>query len=274
MELGEFDATGFGSIGPTSQVTSLTSDRGYSFMVEVDGTGYVQINADDGTIGATGSGTNQVETATAAGSISGSGNATVVVTGDDITGSPLTVSVAVTNGDSASTWAGKVRTALGLQSAITDKYTVGGSTTSITLSRIAARYNDSTLNISLDNGTCTGITTAASSVATTAGVNPSNAYRLTGAAQAGDDMQGLSLGAMADVQGVLVRKIAGSSADPVELVDGLNGLNLRLFQTGHVGMSIASTSITNDGTSGMVWTVQPVSDCGYSKIYMTVMASV
>lgn len=115
-------------------------------------------------------GTLQVETATAAGTITGSGNASVVVTADGVTGSPVTVPVAVLNTDTAATWAGKVRTALGLNAAITAVYTVGGSTTGITLTRIAPAANDSTLNISLDNGTCTGITTAATSANTTAGV--------------------------------------------------------------------------------------------------------
>jgi len=114
----------------------------------------------------------QVETATAAGSISGSGNATVIVTAAGMTGSPKTISVAVTNGDSAATWAGKVRTALAADADVTALFTVGGSTTAITLTRTtpAGVANDATLNISLDNGTCTGITTAGTSANTTAGV--------------------------------------------------------------------------------------------------------
>jgi hypothetical protein len=114
----------------------------------------------------------QVETATAAGTITGSGNATVIVTAAGMTGSPKTISVAVVNGDTAATWAGKVRTALAADSAVAALFTVGGSTTAITLTRTspAGVANDSTLNISLDNGTCTGITTAGTSTNTTAGV--------------------------------------------------------------------------------------------------------
>ncbi len=116
-------------------------------------------------------GTLQVETATAVGTITGSGNATVVVTAAGVAGSPVTVPVAVTNTDTAATWAGKVRTALGLNAAITAVYTVGGSTTAIALTKIApALANDSTLNISLANGTCTGITAAPTSANTTPGV--------------------------------------------------------------------------------------------------------
>lgn len=114
----------------------------------------------------------QVETATAAGSITGSGNLTVIVTAAGMTGSPKTINVAVLNGDTAAQWADKVRTALAADSAVAALFTVGGSTTAITLTRTspAGVADDATLNISLDNGTCTGITTAATSANTTAGV--------------------------------------------------------------------------------------------------------
>lgn len=115
-------------------------------------------------------GVAQVETATATGTITGSGNATVTVTGSGITGSPVATSVSVTNGDSPTTWAGKVRTALNLVAVITALYEVGGSGTSIVLTRKIAAANDGTLNIALANDTCTGITPAASSANTRAGV--------------------------------------------------------------------------------------------------------
>lgn len=115
-------------------------------------------------------GTKQVETATAAGTITGSGNADVVVTAAGMTGSPKTINVAVVNGDTAATWAGKVRVALAADADVIDFFTVSGSTTAIVLTAKDAAANDATLNISLDNGTCTGITTAASSANTTAGV--------------------------------------------------------------------------------------------------------
>lgn len=114
--------------------------------------------------------TPQVETATAAGSVSGDGNAAVVVTGAGITGSPVTLAVAVLNGDTPTAWAAKVRTAINANAAIAALYTAGGTGTAITLTRNAAAANDGTLNISLATGTATGITTAASSANTTAGV--------------------------------------------------------------------------------------------------------
>lgn len=112
----------------------------------------------------------QVETATAVGTITLAGNATVVVTGAALENSPKTFSVAVALNDLAADWAGKVRTALAADENIADAYTVSGAGDSIVLTAISAVANDATLNISLDNGTCTGITTAASSANTTAGV--------------------------------------------------------------------------------------------------------
>jgi hypothetical protein len=115
-------------------------------------------------------GIRQIETATAAGAITGSGNATVIVTGAEILNSPKTLAVAVTNGDSAATWGGKVRTALAADADITRSFIVSGTTTAIILQRRLPAPNDTTLNISLDNGTCTGITTATISANTTQGV--------------------------------------------------------------------------------------------------------
>lgn len=114
--------------------------------------------------------TAQVETATAAGTITGSGNATVIVTADGMTGSPKTFDVAVANNDTAAQWAAKVRAVLGADADVLALFTVGGSSATIVLTRKTPAANDATLNISLDNGTCTGITTAASSANTTAGV--------------------------------------------------------------------------------------------------------
>ena len=164
-------------------------------------------------------GTAQVETATAAGTISGSGNATVVVTAAGVAGSPVTVSLPVLNGDTASVWAGKVRTALAANTAIGALYTVGGATTAIILTRKTIRSivtpaetvlfyaaNDSTLNISLDNGTCTGITTEATSANTTAGVATSG-VKIYGADV---DFEGNAIPAIDKIKSYLVDCSLGS----------------------------------------------------------------
>lgn len=143
-------------------------------------------------------GTAQVETATAAGTITASGNASVTVTSSGMTGSPLTISVPVILGDTASVWAGKVRTALAANATIAAGFTVGGTTTAISLTRLAATVgglpiysaNDGTLNIALANGTCTGITAAPTSANTTAGVATSGVKLYDGD---GKDFEGNAL---------------------------------------------------------------------------------
>jgi hypothetical protein len=117
-------------------------------------------------------GRKQYETATAAGTITGDGNATVTVTGAGITGSPLAVSVAVLNGDTAAVWGNKVKVQLLATPAITALYDVLGYNASIALRAKTARANDTTLNIALANDTCTGITAAATSANTTTGLAP------------------------------------------------------------------------------------------------------
>lgn len=115
-------------------------------------------------------GTLQVETATAAGTITGAGNATVVVTAYGMSNSPKTVSVAVANADTASAWAGKVRTALAADADVGAFFTMSGAAAAIVLTAKATQANDNGMNVSLANGTSTGITAAPTSANTTAGV--------------------------------------------------------------------------------------------------------
>ena len=250
--------TGSLSIGQGSTVTSLTgSTRAVVLGIELDSTYSVEITTGTLVPTLTGAGVNQVETATASGTITASGNATVVVTGDDIVGSPLTVSVAVLNADTAATWAGKVRTALTATTAITSLYTVGGGSASITLTRILDRYNDSTLNISLANGTCTGITAAPTSVQTTAGVNPAKCYRISGTTYAGEDFEGVDFPAVDDFQGFQVRHTAGTGVFDItttggEFKDSLgpNEVVQKISATsGNMVSIIPSGSITFTGTA-------------------------
>ena len=144
----------------------------------------------------------QVETATAAGTITLTGNATVTVTSVRIATSPVAVSVAVLDTDTASQWATKVRAALNLVTAITSVFTVGGATTAISLTEIVKTNNDATLNIALANGTCTGITAAPTSTNTTAGVGGVKLVNSTGD---GLDFEGVSLGTMTHLHAILVK---------------------------------------------------------------------
>lgn len=113
---------------------------------------------------------NQVKTLTVLGTVTGSGNATVVVTAAAMPNSPKTISVAVTNGDSASTVAGKVRTALSIDADVKGFFSIGGSGADVVLTAKIARANDGTMNVSITNGTCTGLTPVTTATNTTAGV--------------------------------------------------------------------------------------------------------
>ena len=169
-------------------------------------------------------GTAQVETATAAGTIGTAGNAEVIVTANAVTGSPLTFSVAVAASDTAADWAAKVRTALSENEALTTFYTVGGTSTAITLTHKgtisptiegdltpAFPANDSSLNISLDNDTCTGITTATTSANTTAGVASAGVYV---PALDGNDFEGNPTGGATKIYGLYIHNDS-TSADAV-----------------------------------------------------------
>ena len=180
----------------------------------------------------------QVETATAAGTISLTGNATVVVTAARVAGSPVTLSVPVVNADTAATWAGKVRVALAANPAIAAVYTVGGASTSITLTETIAQNNDGTLNISLANGTCTGITTAATSTNTTTGIGGVQLLANTGD---GKDMEGISLGTMTAVSGMCIRNTGTSAL----LVDVGGSDYIASLESGAITM-LASQAATVD----------------------------
>jgi hypothetical protein len=115
-------------------------------------------------------GTYQVETATVNGTITGSGNATVIVTAAEMEGTPITFSIPVTSGETAAIVAARIRLFLGANKNLSDVFTVSGSGATVVLTQRQYTGNDSTLNISIDNGTCTGLSTAATSADTTTGV--------------------------------------------------------------------------------------------------------
>lgn len=112
----------------------------------------------------------QVETATVVGSVTGDGNATVIITAANMPNSPKTLSVAVLNLDNAAAVATKIRAAMNADADVTGVFTVGGTGADISLTSIVALANDTTLSISIDNGSCTGLTAAPTSTNTTAGV--------------------------------------------------------------------------------------------------------
>lgn len=115
-------------------------------------------------------GITQVETATVVGTITGDGDVAVVLTAAGLTGSPITLAVPVLTDDTAAEVATKIRAALNANSVISAFFTIGGTGAAITLARTKAAGNDTTLNLSIDNGTCTGLTASLTSTDTTEGM--------------------------------------------------------------------------------------------------------
>jgi hypothetical protein len=120
--------------------------------------------------------TKQVETAVVSGTITLTGNASVTVTAFGMTNSPKEILVAVTDTDTASIVGGLIRTALAFDVDVAALFLVSGSGANVVLTKHVAAANDSTLNIAIDNDTCTGLTAALTSTNTTAGDGLLNAY--------------------------------------------------------------------------------------------------
>lgn len=155
-------------------------------------------------------GAAQVETATAAGTASASGNVTTTVTSAGMAGSPLAITTAILNGDTAATWAGKVRTTLAANTTIAARFIVGGTSTSIFLTRKPGGsltdgnetvnlflVTDATLNIALAGPA--GVTAAPTSANTVVGTVTSGVLIRDGN---GNDFEGVTIPAL-DVNGVL-----------------------------------------------------------------------
>lgn len=100
----------------------------------------------------------QIDTNAVVGTITLAGNAEVIFTGAGVTGSPITLNVAVALNDTASIVAGKIATALSLNAAISALYTITSISNEIFVTRTIPAANDTSLNLSVNNGTCTGLT--------------------------------------------------------------------------------------------------------------------
>lgn len=160
-------------------------------------------------------GTAQVETTTvvAASGATSNGNCIVTVTGASLTGSPLAVTIALTTASTTATLVAAVLAA-GLQAnaAIAAKYTVTSSGAIIILTVKAdddGNYvaNDATLNIAIPAGL--GITAAATSTNTTAGVASSGVNVLDGD---GKDFEGITLTSMARIYALEINVTDGSAS--------------------------------------------------------------
>jgi len=160
-------ATDASSAGTASIADSATE------VTLVNGIGTIAVEGDTAAwLG----GVAQVETATVVGTIATAGNATVTVTSAGMAGSPKAITVAVAVDDNASAIATKIRAALTADTAVSGKFTVGGTEATVVLTAKTKTANDTTLNIAIADdtgeGACVGITAAATSANTTAGVAP------------------------------------------------------------------------------------------------------
>lgn len=172
------------------------------------------IGPDDGdTSGSTSfsAGTQQVETATAAGTVTTAGNATVTVTAAGMTGSPKAISVPVLLSDDANAIALAIRTSLAADTDVSVLFTISGATDAIILTRDknlgVAFANDATLNVAIIDGTSAGVTTAATSADTTAGVASTGTIIEDGD---GKDFEGITLPTIVTLQGVQIDCTAGA----------------------------------------------------------------
>lgn len=115
----------------------------------------------------------QVETATAAGTVTTAGNAAVTVT-SKLFAEAVAVAVPVEVDDDAAAIALAIRTALAANETITEHFDVSGDDAAVVLTARVPDANDSTLNIAIADGTgdgaSVGVTAAASSADTTPGI--------------------------------------------------------------------------------------------------------
>lgn len=134
----------------------------------------------------------QVETFTAAGDITASGNITLTVTAPGVTGSPVAVTVAVAEDDTPVVWAGKARTALAANAAIGKIWQVGGKGVDITLTRRTAAANESSVAIVATASGASNSSLPITSTETVAGVAPAGVGMLNGFDHSGGTERAIS----------------------------------------------------------------------------------
>jgi len=258
-------------IGANPETNTLTATVAYSLQAFFSASGNVlSLNHLTGvTTGSTAfvAGNAQVETATAAGTVTVAGNATITVTSAGMAGSPKAISVAVAVSDTPTLWAAKVRAALTADTAVGGRFTVSGSTTAIVLTRKPTTVvmgdithnihgaTDATLNVAIATGTATGITAAATSADTTAGVATTGVLIYDGD---GKDFEGTTIPTMTSIAGELF-KTNGSAF----VVDG-NGDDLFTIGTNGNTMFVP-------GLAETTYTFVPT---GPSAIQITVFGNV
>jgi hypothetical protein len=113
----------------------------------------------------------QVETATVVATVTGAGDAAVTVT-SALFDAAAVLAVPVEVDDDSNVVAEAIRAALEVDPVVSAHFDVSGEDAAVVLTAKVAAANDDTLNIAIATGTATGITEAATSANTTAGVAP------------------------------------------------------------------------------------------------------
>ena len=186
-------------------------------------------------------GVRQVETATvvAAAGCTANGNLALTLTGALITGSPLAVTVPLTTTahTTASLIAAAIAAKLNTLAAVTAYYSVTASGATVILTCLRGRANDATLNLAIAAGL--GVSVAASSANTTAGVAGPVVLRAGGAA--GTDFYGRPLATATHTRMMSVSNLGAASTIPVTTTAGGAGIMPGLYP-GATGIYLAPTT--------------------------------
>jgi hypothetical protein len=111
--------------------------------------------------------TQQIITLTVVGTVTLTGTAKAKLTASILgVNSPNDVIVQVTSGDTAAIVANAVRYWLALDLITAAQFQVGGTGTTVTLTDRDEAANDTTMSLTVDNDTCTGLTKATSTIST------------------------------------------------------------------------------------------------------------
>lgn len=212
-DLTSVNTSGSATIGtPSRALTYNTAPNvAYSLRMQIAAGSTLTFDGLTGAVTGSTSGTAQVETLTAAGTVTQSGNAVLTLTSAKITSGPLIIQFSVLATDTPTAWAAKARVALAASPEANAIFIPGGATTAITLTQRENDGNDTSLVLTVANGNSVGIT-AASSANTTPGVMASKAYRMSGSVWDQTDYQGDPLpSAMSYVYTVLLQcEVQGS----------------------------------------------------------------
>ncbi len=247
------------------QLSDLDDGDPVSEVLDTSGNGY----------DATQPGVAQVETATVQETVPGAllaGNAEVIVTADGMAGSPKIIAVAVALNDTEAQVAGKIRTALGLDAAVTALFAVSGADADVVLTTIVPVTNDATLNIDVHDGTCTGL------VSNTTSADTQNGASVTEASPTKQTVDGVVCGRFdpssfpqfLSLAGLGLNLLRGVSAYTVLAVCATRGLagGVLLHVLGGEDPTYSRSKLVVDGTSADIALDSSNDDTGAPSWYL------